>query len=253
MPNVTARYGCDPPTMAASHIRLSTAFRSSLDMLELVFDATDMVLTKGAYPTTDSGQPQTWLEDLADRVRSVPCRPPPSTSSSTCASPTCAASGILPVTTSCCSPTPTAPAACRSGSAATRPAPSPCACSRSTRCRGRSPIILPPAWSTRSVAAFARSASTGSPTRPLRGHRPGRLNGLRRGGRPPSDALALALVTGAPIRVDRGIVETVEASGFVSWSLAAMGSEDEVGPQARSRGRWRPTGGRARGPAAAVR
>jgi bifunctional DNase/RNase len=48
----------------------------------------------------------------------------------------------------------------------------------------------------------------------------------------PSDALALALVTGAPIRVDRGIVETVEASGFVSSSLAAMGSEDEAGPQA---------------------
>jgi hypothetical protein len=40
-------------------------------MLELVFDATDMVLTKGAYPTTDSDQSQTWLEDLADRVRPV--------------------------------------------------------------------------------------------------------------------------------------------------------------------------------------
>jgi bifunctional DNase/RNase len=48
----------------------------------------------------------------------------------------------------------------------------------------------------------------------------------------PSDALALALVTGAPIRVDRGMLEAVEASGFVSSSLAAMGSQDEAGPQA---------------------
>ena len=30
-----------------------------------------MVLTKGAYSTTDSGQPQSWLEDLAQRVRPV--------------------------------------------------------------------------------------------------------------------------------------------------------------------------------------
>src|SRR6266568_1512874 len=48
----------------------------------------------------------------------------------------------------------------------------------------------------------------------------------------PSDAVTLALVTGAPIRVDGGVVETVEASGFVSSSLAAMGSQDEAGPQA---------------------
>jgi hypothetical protein len=40
-------------------------------MLELVFDSTSMVLTEGAYPTTDSGQPQAWLEDLAQRVRPV--------------------------------------------------------------------------------------------------------------------------------------------------------------------------------------
>jgi hypothetical protein len=39
-------------------------------------------------------------------------------------------------------------------------------------------------------------------------------------------------VTGAQIRVDRGVVEAVEASGFVSSSLAAMGSQDEAGPQA---------------------
>src|SRR6266545_2973635 len=30
-----------------------------------------MVLTEGAYPTTDSGQPQVWLEELAQRVRPV--------------------------------------------------------------------------------------------------------------------------------------------------------------------------------------
>src|SRR6266508_2222332 len=46
-------------------------FASSLDMLELVFDSTGMVLTKGAYPTTDNGRPQAWLEDLAQRVRPV--------------------------------------------------------------------------------------------------------------------------------------------------------------------------------------
>jgi hypothetical protein len=40
-------------------------------MLELVFDSTSMMLTKGAYPTTNSGQPRAWLEDLADRVRPV--------------------------------------------------------------------------------------------------------------------------------------------------------------------------------------
>src|SRR6266511_999521 len=40
-------------------------------MLELVFDSTGMVLTKGAYPTTDNGRPQAWLEDLAQRVRPV--------------------------------------------------------------------------------------------------------------------------------------------------------------------------------------
>jgi hypothetical protein len=38
-------------------------------MLERVFDSTSMVLTEGAYPTTDSGQPQALLEDLAERVR----------------------------------------------------------------------------------------------------------------------------------------------------------------------------------------
>jgi bifunctional DNase/RNase len=48
----------------------------------------------------------------------------------------------------------------------------------------------------------------------------------------PSDALTLALAAGAPIRADRGLVEAVEASGFVSSSLAAMGSQDEAGPQA---------------------
>jgi hypothetical protein len=40
-------------------------------MLERVFDSTGMVLTKGAYPTTDSGQPRALLGDLAERVRPV--------------------------------------------------------------------------------------------------------------------------------------------------------------------------------------
>ncbi|HZD00819.1 MAG TPA: bifunctional nuclease family protein [Actinomycetes bacterium] len=48
----------------------------------------------------------------------------------------------------------------------------------------------------------------------------------------PSDALTLALAAGAPIRVDRGLLEAVEASGFVSSSLAAMGSQDQAGPHA---------------------
>jgi hypothetical protein len=48
----------------------------------------------------------------------------------------------------------------------------------------------------------------------------------------PSDALTLALITGAPIRVDRQVVEAIEASGFVARSLAAMGSKDEAGPRA---------------------
>src|SRR6266540_4078191 len=46
-------------------------FASSLDMLELVFDSTGMVLTKGAYPTTDNGRPQAWLEDLAQALALV--------------------------------------------------------------------------------------------------------------------------------------------------------------------------------------
>jgi Domain of unknown function (DUF151) len=48
----------------------------------------------------------------------------------------------------------------------------------------------------------------------------------------PSDALTLALITGTPIRVDRGLVEAIEAAGLVAKSLAAMGSAEEAGPQA---------------------
>jgi bifunctional DNase/RNase len=48
----------------------------------------------------------------------------------------------------------------------------------------------------------------------------------------PSDAVTLALVTGAPIRVARNIVEVIETSGLLSSSLAAMGGEDEAGPRA---------------------
>jgi hypothetical protein len=42
-----------------------------LTLLEQVFDSTDMVLTAGAYPTTDSGQRAARLEELAERVRPV--------------------------------------------------------------------------------------------------------------------------------------------------------------------------------------
>jgi hypothetical protein len=42
-----------------------------LTVLELVFDSTDMVLTAGAYPATDSGQHDARLEELARRVRPV--------------------------------------------------------------------------------------------------------------------------------------------------------------------------------------
>src|SRR6266571_2529849 len=69
---VKANYRSKGPTIGRSHTNPPVhRFASSLDMLELVFDSTSMVLTEGAYPTTDSGQPQAWLEDLAQRVRPV--------------------------------------------------------------------------------------------------------------------------------------------------------------------------------------
>jgi uncharacterized protein len=48
----------------------------------------------------------------------------------------------------------------------------------------------------------------------------------------PSDALALALVVGAPVRADRAVVETTESDETVAEALAAIDSQRAVGPQA---------------------
>jgi bifunctional DNase/RNase len=48
----------------------------------------------------------------------------------------------------------------------------------------------------------------------------------------PSDALALALVVGAPVRADREVVDTVEASDDAAEALAAIDSQEAAGPQA---------------------
>jgi bifunctional DNase/RNase len=48
----------------------------------------------------------------------------------------------------------------------------------------------------------------------------------------PSDALALALVVGAPIRADRAVVETTETDETVTEALVAIDSQSSAGPQA---------------------
>ena len=48
----------------------------------------------------------------------------------------------------------------------------------------------------------------------------------------PSDALALALVVGAPVRADRAVVETTESDETVAEALAAVDSQSAVGAQA---------------------
>jgi uncharacterized protein len=48
----------------------------------------------------------------------------------------------------------------------------------------------------------------------------------------PSDALALALVVGAPVRADRGVVEATESDETVAETLAAIDSQGAPGPQA---------------------
>jgi bifunctional DNase/RNase len=48
----------------------------------------------------------------------------------------------------------------------------------------------------------------------------------------PSDALALALVIGAPVRVDRAVLETTESDETVAEALAAIDSRSAVGAQA---------------------
>lgn len=48
----------------------------------------------------------------------------------------------------------------------------------------------------------------------------------------PSDALALALLIGMPVRADREVVETIESSGIVTEALARIDSQEAVGAQA---------------------
>lgn len=48
----------------------------------------------------------------------------------------------------------------------------------------------------------------------------------------PSDAIALALVVGAPIRADRAVLETTEADETVAEALTAIDSQEAVGAQA---------------------
>lgn len=48
----------------------------------------------------------------------------------------------------------------------------------------------------------------------------------------PSDALALALVVGAPARADRAVVETTESSKTVAEALAAVDGQAAAGPRA---------------------
>lgn len=48
----------------------------------------------------------------------------------------------------------------------------------------------------------------------------------------PSDALALALVVGAPVRAAREVVETIEASEMTTEALAQVDSQEAAGPRA---------------------
>ena len=47
----------------------------------------------------------------------------------------------------------------------------------------------------------------------------------------PSDALALALVIGAPVRADRAVVETIESDQTVAEALAAIDGQEAAGAQ----------------------
>jgi uncharacterized protein len=48
----------------------------------------------------------------------------------------------------------------------------------------------------------------------------------------PSDALALAMVVGAPVRADRAVLETTESDETVAEALAAIDRQEAGGPQA---------------------
>src|SRR6266508_672412 len=111
------RRGSRLPQQAQAHV-IETDFSSSLRL-----DNNRRMLGESV---TGAVNITSIMESLRESLRSRDA--PPSTSSSTCASPTYAGSAIPPVTTSCCSPRPTVSAACRSGSAAMRLASSPCAC-----------------------------------------------------------------------------------------------------------------------------
>ena len=67
----------------------------------------------------------------------------------------------------------------------------------------------------------------------------------------PSDALALALVVGAPVRADRAVVEATETDQTAAEGLAAIDSQPAVGAQGPPR-RDHP-GKRAPGPTRASR
>jgi bifunctional DNase/RNase len=47
----------------------------------------------------------------------------------------------------------------------------------------------------------------------------------------PSDALAVALVVGAPVRADRAILEATESDATVAEALAVMDRQEAAGPQ----------------------
>lgn len=66
----------------------------------------------------------------------------------------------------------------------------------------------------------------------LRGHRGRRPQGTTEVDARPSDALALALVVGAPVRADRAVVEATETDQTAAEGLAAIDSQAAVGAQA---------------------
>jgi bifunctional DNase/RNase len=48
----------------------------------------------------------------------------------------------------------------------------------------------------------------------------------------PSDALAFAMVIGAPVRADRAVIETTESDETVAEALAVIDRQQDGGPQA---------------------
>ena len=106
--------------------------------------------------------------------------------------------------TSSCSRSATARAACRSGSAPPRRRARRAPARRRTA-RAPAPTASPPTCSPPPAPRSRRSASCGSPTRSST-PRPCSTSGAAVDARP-SDALNLALVTGAPVLVDEAVLE----------------------------------------------